>query len=160
MRREVAEAKLAALGAGRGAGAGDAGADERGRAERADDRARRPRRGARRAAATPSSRRPTSPRFAGARVAELDALRPSWDDLPPDAHLRDGGRYRRRRHASFVVDGGDVRLVPQRAHWQPIEYNALHGGLERWFEPIEAGVVAAPAWRGILRRLRRARVAR
>ena len=89
-------------------------------------------------------------RFAGTRVAELDALRPSWDALPLDAHLRDGGRYRRRRHASFVVDGAELRLVPQRAHWQPIEYNALHGGLERWFEPVEAGVIAAPAWRDVL----------
>ena len=89
-------------------------------------------------------------RFAGASVAELDALRPSWDDLPPDAHLRDGGRYRRRRHASFVIDGAELRLVPQRAHWQPIEYNALHGGLERWFEPIDAAVLALPAWRGVL----------
>ncbi len=89
-------------------------------------------------------------RFAGASVAELDVLRPSWDDLPPDAHLRDGGRYRRRRHASFVVDGAELRLVPQRAHWQPVEYNALHGGLERWFEPIDAAVLALPAWRRIL----------
>jgi hypothetical protein len=36
--------------------------------------------------------------------------------------------------------------VPHRAHWQPVSYNALHGGLERWFEPIEPEVVAAPAW--------------
>ena len=89
-------------------------------------------------------------RFARTEIAELDALRPSWDELPPDAHLRDGGRYRRRRHASFIVDGGALQLVPQRAHWQPIEYNALHGGLERWFEPIDAAVLALPAWRGIL----------
>jgi len=89
-------------------------------------------------------------RFAGTRVVELDALRPSWDALPLDAHLRDGGRYRRRRHASFVVDGTRVDLVPQRPHWQPIEYNALHGGLERWFEPIDADIVARPAWRGVL----------
>jgi len=89
-------------------------------------------------------------RFAGASVAELDALRPAWDALPLDAHLRDGGRYRRRRHASFVVDGAALELVPQRAHWQPIEYNALHGGLERWFEPIDADIVARPAWRGVL----------
>ena len=90
-------------------------------------------------------------RFAGTRVAELDALRPSWDALPLDAHLRDGGRYRRRRHASFVVDGSELRLVPQRAHWQPLEYNAPHGGLERWFEPIEQAVLAAGAWQRMLR---------
>ncbi len=89
-------------------------------------------------------------RFAGATLDELDALRPSWNTLPPDAHLRDGGHYRRRRHASCVVEGGSVRLVPQRAHWQPVEYNALHGGIERWFEPIDAAVLAAPAWQRML----------
>jgi hypothetical protein len=40
--------------------------------------------------------------------------------------------------------------MPQRAHWQPIEYNALHGGLERWFEPIDVAVLATPAWRRML----------
>ncbi len=89
-------------------------------------------------------------RFAGATLDELDALRPSWSALPPDAHLKDGGHYRRRRHASFVIDDGAVRLVAQRAHWQPVEYNALHGGIERWFEPIDEAVLAAPAWRRML----------
>ncbi len=86
----------------------------------------------------------------GASVAELDALRPSWDDLPPDAHLRDGGHYRRRRHASCIADAAEIRLVPQRAHWQPLEYNALHGGLERWFEPVQPAVLDAPAWQRML----------
>ncbi len=89
-------------------------------------------------------------RFAGATLDELDALRPSWDSLPPDAHLRDGGHYRRRRHASCVIVDGSIELVPQRAHWQPVEYNALHGGIERWFEPIDAAVLAAASWQRIL----------
>ncbi|HEY9066175.1 MAG TPA: 2OG-Fe dioxygenase family protein [Burkholderiaceae bacterium] len=88
-----------------------------------------------------------------ATMAALDALRPSWNDLPPDTYLRDGGHYRRRRHSCFVVDGADVKLVAHRAHWQPVEYNALHGGLERWFEPIAAGVIEAPAWKALLRQL-------
>jgi hypothetical protein len=79
--------------------------------------------------------------------AELDALRGAWSDLPPDEHLRDGGRYRRRRHASCVVSGSEVADMPHRAHWQPEEYNALHGGIERWFEPIQPSWLAAPAWR-------------
>jgi len=82
--------------------------------------------------------------------ADLDALRSSWDDLPPDKYLRDGGRYRRRRHASFVIDGDVVTQVAHRAHWQSVEYNALHGGLERWFEPIAPSVVAQPAWSRLL----------
>jgi hypothetical protein len=86
-------------------------------------------------------------------VDELDRMRASWSDLPLDAHLRDGGRYRRRRHSCFVVEGDAVRQAPHRAHWQPLEYNALHGGLERWFEPMHAEVVALPAWSQLLRAL-------
>jgi len=88
-----------------------------------------------------------------ASPTELDALRPSWGDLPPDNYLRDGGHYRRRRHSCFIVDEAAVRLVAHRAHWQPLEYNALHGGLERWFEPIEARLIEAPAWTALLRLL-------
>jgi len=84
---------------------------------------------------------------------DLLALRGSWNELPPDGYLRDGGRYRRRRHSCFTVEGDMVVQVPHRAHWQPVEYNALHGGLERWFEPMDAAVVAQPAWTQLLRRL-------
>lgn len=79
-------------------------------------------------------------------------LAPSWEHLPPDAHLKDGGHYRKRRHACFVHDLASGHLVqaPHRAHWQPTDYNALHGGFERWFEPVEAGVAGAPAWQALL----------
>jgi hypothetical protein len=80
-------------------------------------------------------------------VAQLNPLEEWWSSLPRDQYLRDGGRYRSRRHACFVQDvGGTLRLAPRRAHWQPTSYNALHGGLERWFEPIAPEVVNAPAW--------------
>ena len=82
------------------------------------------------------------------RVEQLDALRDAWSGLPRDVHLRDGGRYRSRRHSCFVQDFRSAALsaVPHRFHWQPTSYNALHGGLERWFEPIEAQVVSADVW--------------
>ncbi len=85
------------------------------------------------------------------------ALRPSWDDLPPDAHLKDGGRYRKRRHSCFTQNLADGALLqtPHRAHWQPTDYNALHGGFERWFEPVEARITAAPAWTTLLTELGR-----
>jgi hypothetical protein len=79
-------------------------------------------------------------------VAQLNPLQEWWNSLPRDQYLRDGGRYRSRRHACFVQDGGKLTLAPHRAHWQPTSYNALHGGLERWFEPIAPEVVEAPAW--------------
>lgn len=79
-------------------------------------------------------------------------LTSSWDRLPPDAHLKDGGRYRKRRHACFVQDlaAGTLTQSPHRAHWQPTDYNALHGGFERWFEPVEPAVAQAPAWTELL----------
>jgi hypothetical protein len=88
--------------------------------------------------------------LAGVERAAFDALAPYWNDLPPDQHLRDGGRYRRRRHSCFVVDGTRLTQVPHRAHWQPVEYNALHGGIERWFEPIPASMTERPAWSSLL----------
>ena len=48
----------------------------------------------------------------------LRELRPHWQDLPHDEHLRDAGRYRRRRHGSFIVSGQRIERVPHRAHWQ------------------------------------------
>jgi hypothetical protein len=82
----------------------------------------------------------------------LEALAPSWNDLPQDIYLRDGGRYRFRRHTCFVQDleAGTLERAPHRAHWQPTTYNALHGGLERWFEPIELEVTESGAWRRLL----------
>jgi hypothetical protein len=85
----------------------------------------------------------------------LEELAPSWNDLPQDSHLRDGGRYRFRRHACFIqelANGLPVR-TPHRAHWQPTTYNALHGGLERWFEPVTAEVAGSAAWTRLLTRM-------
>jgi hypothetical protein len=92
-------------------------------------------------------------KLTGCAIAELLALGPSWNDLPADAYLKDGGRYRRRRHSSFVVDEQAVTQAPHRAHWQPLEYNALHGGMQRWFEPMQPAVVQSPAWPKVLRAL-------
>ena len=83
-------------------------------------------------------------------AADLLDLCPTWADLPPDAHLKDGGRYRRRRHACFQVDGTAVSPEPHRPHWQPLEYNALHGGMQRLFEPMLPKVVAQPVWNQLL----------
>ena len=93
--------------------------------------------------------------LAGLPLAAFDALLPSWDGLCSDDYLKDGGRYRRRRHSCFVVDGDVLRQVPHRMHWQPVEYNALHGGMERWFEPIEPATVAQPAWSALIGALAR-----
>ncbi len=88
----------------------------------------------------------------GVDTAGLDELRASWEELPRDAFLRDGGNYRARRHSCFVQSpgAGALEAVPHRAHWQPTAYNALHGGLERWFEAITPAVAESAAWRGLV----------
>ncbi len=86
----------------------------------------------------------------GTTTGALAGLAASWHRLEPDNYLKDGGRYRRRRHACFVQDGPQLQLQPQRAHWQPLEYNALHGGMRRMFEPVEDSTWQAPAWQALV----------
>lgn len=91
----------------------------------------------------------------GVDADALHGLQPSWSDLPADTYLRDRGGYRYRRHASYMLDltDGGLTRVPHRAHWQPVDYNALHGGIERWFQPVDEGLDAYPAWAALLRHL-------
>ena len=89
----------------------------------------------------------------GPAVAGLEPLSESWSRLPADTHLRDGGRYRFRRHSCYVYEtaAGELAPVAHRAHWQPVDYNALHGGMQRWFEPVEPQVASSLAWIQLLR---------
>ncbi|HET8870177.1 MAG TPA: 2OG-Fe dioxygenase family protein [Aquabacterium sp.] len=91
----------------------------------------------------------------GADAATAELLHASWNQLPPDPHLRDGGHYRYRRHDSYVLDvaPGTLERMPHRAHWQPVIYNALHGGFERWFEPVAPVVAEHPVWQALIRQL-------
>jgi hypothetical protein len=88
--------------------------------------------------------------LAGLPLAALDALIPSWNGLQPDQYLKDGGRYRRRRHACFIQDGRHLTQTAHRAHWQPLEYNALHGGMHRLFEPVLPATVTQQAWPALI----------
>jgi len=87
------------------------------------------------------------------QLADLLGWRTRWDDLPADRYLRDGGHYRQRRHSCFVVRGDAMTQVPHRPHWQSVDYNALHGGIERHFEPMPAAWTSAPAWQRLVRGL-------
>lgn len=77
---------------------------------------------------------------------------PGWDRLAVDRFLKDGGHYRRRRHSCYVQDlgAGSLAQMPHRPHFQSTEYNALHGGIDRMFEPIETAIAADPEWHRLL----------
>ena len=83
-------------------------------------------------------------------VSELETLNHFWDEMPRDPYLKDGGRYRYRRHASYQITDKQLEMVPHRAHWQSVAYNALHGGIERWFDPIQVDLAQSAAWQSVL----------
>jgi len=76
----------------------------------------------------------------------------SWNDLQLDTYLPDGHRYRRRRHATLLARAGEdtVSPEPHQPHYQSIDYNPLVGGLERWFEPMHAEIVAGRTMQCVL----------
>jgi hypothetical protein len=67
--------------------------------------------------------------------------------------MADGGRYRRRRYACFSVDGRTVTRQPHRPHYQNVGYNALNGGIDRWFSPVEDATAQHPLLRCLLEQL-------
>jgi hypothetical protein len=88
--------------------------------------------------------------IAGVPIQQMLNLNQFWGDLPRDSYLKDGGRYRFRRHGSYEIKSNVLTMVPHRAHWQSVDYNALHGGIERWFEPLQTELTANPAWQSLL----------
>ena len=74
----------------------------------------------------------------------------SWNDLGLDRYMADGGRYRKRRHATFSVGGGGIERKPHQPHYQSRDYNMLNGGIERWFQPIAREIGAGPVLHAIL----------
>jgi hypothetical protein len=75
---------------------------------------------------------------AAATMPDWPAFAASWNTLGLDTYMADQGRYRRRRHAVFSARaGGGIVREPHQPHYQTLDYNALNGGVERWFDPID-----------------------
>ncbi|MBV8914782.1 MAG: 2OG-Fe dioxygenase family protein [Acetobacteraceae bacterium] len=86
----------------------------------------------------------------GEALRDWDAFARSWDDLGQDTYMADGGRYRKRRHAAFRADPGGVTRKAHQPHYQSRDYNALNGGIARWFEPLADSTAATSSFQGIL----------
>lgn len=87
-----------------------------------------------------------------AAVADWDDFAASWNDLDTDEYMADGGRYRRRRYACFAVAGATITRQPHRPHYQGRSYNALNGGVDRWFTPVDTAIGAHPSLTALLAR--------
>lgn len=88
-----------------------------------------------------------------AALSDWDAFTASWDDMPLDCYMADGGRYRRRRYAVMSADGttDSIRLEAHQPHYQSRDYNRLNGGIARAFEPVSSQALESRCLRGILR---------
>lgn len=76
-------------------------------------------------------------------LADWEAFSESWNALPEDTYMADGGRYRRRRHAVFqCLADGTVHRQPEQPHYQSRDRNPLNGGIQRWFDPITPEVAS------------------
>jgi hypothetical protein len=85
-------------------------------------------------------------------LADWDAFAASWEGMALDTYMADGGRYRRRRHAVFAAEPGrPITRAPDQPHYQSRDYNPLHGGIERWFEPMPRAIAAGDSLTTILR---------
>jgi len=85
-------------------------------------------------------------------LADWTAFADSWNDLAVDAYMADGGRYRRRRHAVFAADAeGSIRRLEHQPHYQSTDYNPIHGGVARWFEPITDAVADGTSLQTIMK---------
>ena len=75
----------------------------------------------------------------------------SWSDLGVDAYMADNGRYRRRRFSAFDVSAEAIVRKPHQPHYQSRDYNALNGGIERWFQPFTDSIASHDSLHSILR---------
>jgi len=85
-------------------------------------------------------------------LSDWDRFAASWDDLELDTYMADRGRYRRRRYGVYRCDReGAIAREPHQPHYQSLDYNPLHGGIERWFQPILPEIAAGASMATILR---------
>ena len=85
-------------------------------------------------------------------LADWTAFAHSWNELAVDTYMADGGRYRRRRHAVFAADAeGSIRRLEHQPHYQSTDYNPIHGGIARWFEPITDAVADGASLQTIIK---------
>ena len=85
-------------------------------------------------------------------LSDWPAFEASWNDMPLDTYMADGGRYRRRRHATLSVatHSRQAKIEPHQPHYQSIDYNNLNGGIARHFEPIRRDIVEGASMSAML----------
>ena len=69
----------------------------------------------------------------------------SWNNLPADEFLSDGGHFRFRRYSVFNWQSqGELKLLPHEPHFQSTYRNNMNGGINRNFEPFQQSTLDSP----------------
>jgi len=76
----------------------------------------------------------------------------SWNDLPPDNFLSDGGHYRFRRYSVFnwSTVKGELQLLPHEPHYQSTYRNNMNGGIYREYEAFKEATVSNPLLKSMI----------
>ncbi|MBF0860948.1 2OG-Fe dioxygenase family protein [Gluconobacter kanchanaburiensis] len=86
-----------------------------------------------------------------AGLSDWQGFAESWSHLGLDRYMADGGRYRRRRYATFAISGDVITRKKHQPHYQSRDYNLLNGGVERWFPAVTDSVASHPAMTAAIR---------
>ncbi len=83
-------------------------------------------------------------------------FRAAWSGLGLDRFMADGGAYRMRSLASFEIrkPGGSFERTEPRPHFQALEFNAVNGGVERYYNQTPTSVIKSAICQTILSALR------
>lgn len=85
-------------------------------------------------------------------LKDWDSFAASWNEMPQDKYMADGGQYRRRRHAVLsTIGNGTIKLEAHQPHYQSVDYNTLNGGIPREFSPIADEIVSGNTMSSILK---------
>ena len=80
------------------------------------------------------------------------AFAQSWDHLPQDEYMGDGGTYRFRRYSEFhlVQATHTLSALPHRPYRQSKDDNYLNGEISRLYLPMLQDIQANPAFQHVL----------
>lgn len=75
-----------------------------------------------------------------------------WNNLEIDKYMNDGGSYRYRRFGKFkwFADGNKLEQQPHVPYYQPLYFNPLNGGMNRYFAPVTENMANNQVFRTLL----------
>jgi hypothetical protein len=76
----------------------------------------------------------------------------TWNNLPQDPYLLDGGNYRQRRYSVFSYQSypQSLSILPSEPHFQTCYYNSIHGGIQRYLKSWHKNSIATPILKEII----------